>query len=324
MKSVAITGFAPSSRDEVYNLPEDTEIWCLNEGFTWLKQSFIESRNCRWFQMHDKGYLFNAKLSEDELKRNKAAWEWLKQQTGFPVYIVEEDPDMPHAKRFPIDELIEHFGRDYFTSTPAYMAAFALYEGFEHIYMPGIDLSSAGEYGWERPCYEYWLGRCEQAGVTLNVPDSSPVLKGFRYGATTDHQNALANMARTRAEDTAEKAMATWSRFMEMLGRFRECQMIFQHTNTKSPGYQSLKQRHNFLAGQVNSLQNTLQLHLGSLRSGQHWASTMNVLTPKMMIPELVVPEELGVKLVGDEEEPEFVNAEPAEQREPEVVGAAD
>ncbi len=38
-------------------------------------------------------------------------------------------------------------------------------------------MATGSEYEFERPCCEYWLGIAEGRGVTIAVPDSSPLLK---------------------------------------------------------------------------------------------------------------------------------------------------
>jgi len=166
-KTIAIVGFAPTTRDLApFDVP-DIEIWALNEAYAqddWLK------RWDRWFQIH-KPWSYRRK----ENRNDPNHWYWLQnsegqchacrgtgksrfkrapddikdcewcnasgyykpdRRTDFPIYMQDADPDVPGAVRFPLEEIMDMFlgnftgGMDrieYFTSSYAYMASLALY-----------------------------------------------------------------------------------------------------------------------------------------------------------------------------------------------------
>jgi hypothetical protein len=109
---------------------------------------------------------------------------WL-QRTPLPVYMTQTYPDLPTSVRYPVERIMAEFsaGRDYFTSTPSFMVALALLEGFTTISVYGIDLIVGREYDFEKCCMEYWLGVAQGRGVTLEIPEGAALLKQtHRYG----------------------------------------------------------------------------------------------------------------------------------------------
>jgi hypothetical protein len=75
-------------------------------------------------------------------------------------------------------------GRDYFTSTVAYAIAMAMsMPDVAEIGLWGIDLVHDTEYGDQRPCAEYWIGRAEASGIKVTAHEQSALLKHRqRYG----------------------------------------------------------------------------------------------------------------------------------------------
>ena len=169
---VAIVGFT-DHREEALKLGDDFELWGLNELYRYMP---IE-RFHRWFEIHGREY-----LSVDG--EGKKHIEDLKSALGaLPIYMQKRHEDIPCSVRFPIGELIDHFGgadaigADYFTNCPAEMLAFAIALGYGEIHMYGIDMAQDSEYATQRPCCEYWLGIARGKGVTVYVPRTSDLLK---------------------------------------------------------------------------------------------------------------------------------------------------
>ena len=46
-------------------------------------------------------------------------FEWLKTQDQIDVYMQEEYPEVKRCIKFPLDEIVEKFGRRFFSSSPA-------------------------------------------------------------------------------------------------------------------------------------------------------------------------------------------------------------
>lgn len=173
-KKIAIVGFADSTRNKA---PFDDPSWLivgLNQLYRYLPRFDL------WFEIHNRP-MFMA-----DAVRDSHYVEWL-QQSPVPVIMCERQPDMPKSVRFPIERAIALTGRDYFTSTPAFMVAYALLEGYEEIAIYGIDLIVGQEYDYQKACMEYWLGVATARGVKVTIPPQSALLRQLhRYGYETE------------------------------------------------------------------------------------------------------------------------------------------
>lgn len=130
--------------------------------------------------------------------------EWLAKQV-IPVWLhpehVTQDPasaTWPSARAFPRAEIEAHFGR-YFTSSPAWMLAHLMTQGYQEIHIYGIHLATEHEYREQRPQMEFLAGRFlgrgklamsvkdglrhyETPDAHLVLPEASPVLQqGWQY-----------------------------------------------------------------------------------------------------------------------------------------------
>lgn len=172
-KKVALVGFASNTLHLVPWEDPSFEIWGLNQGHLNFPR-----RADRWFEMHSPE--FTADL------RDPGYIPWLESLT-IPVYMLDVQAQFPTSCRYPIESAIVYAGRDYFTSSIAYMLALAAIEGFEEIHLYGINLAIGDEYFYEKPCAEWWIGYLEGKGMTVVVPHASSLLKQYlRYGYFTD------------------------------------------------------------------------------------------------------------------------------------------
>ena len=177
---VAIVGYANTSRHLAPFDDPRYEIWGLNQLYRFIP------RADRWFEIHTE---YNEAVVEGT---DYEAWV---RTCPVPLYMTHGFEHIPNAVRFPIEEAMARFG-DYFTSTIAYMFALAIMEGFEEIAVYGIDLVVHGEYLFEKPCAEYYLGYAMARGVTVRIPEASALLKQtHRYGYQKAPDPGLVNRA---------------------------------------------------------------------------------------------------------------------------------
>lgn len=172
MKSVAIVGFASSSRALANDLPDDVEIWGENQLF---RPGFLKRAN-RWFELHTRT-LYETPL---DLRRPANYAKWLSDFPG-PVYLTEARPDIPNSVRYPIEAVAADVG-NYFTSTIAYMLGLAIHEKFTTIHLYGVDMAEKAEYAQQRACCEYLIGVARGRGIEVILPTTSPLLTGPLYG----------------------------------------------------------------------------------------------------------------------------------------------
>ena len=174
---VAIIGFAPSTMAEARFLFDDPdcEIWALNQLYmTFCPQNgglpAIAKRADRWFQIH-------ARSSYDaNVVRDHSHHDWMAQQTKFPIYMQERNPEIPMSVRFPKEKIMAEFG-NYFTNSISWEIALAIMEGFKEIHLYGVDMATHSEYAYERPSVEYFLGWAKGRGIKIMIPQKSDICK---------------------------------------------------------------------------------------------------------------------------------------------------
>lgn len=172
MTEVAIVGFASSTRELANQVPESVEIWSMNQAY---RLGFLK-RADRWFDLHSRT-LWDTTL---EARRPADYLRWLQAFDG-PVYLLEQQPDIPKSLRYPIEAVIENVG-DYLTSTVAYMLALAIMERFSTIHLYGVDMATNSEYADQRACCEYLIGLARGRGIKILLPEVCPLIKGPLYG----------------------------------------------------------------------------------------------------------------------------------------------
>jgi hypothetical protein len=159
VNKLAIVGTHPATRDNAPFTDPDFDIWVFNEApqAEWCK---------RWthvFQMH-KPEVYTSPLN---MVRGDH-WEWLQQDHGVgkTIFMQEIDPRVPCSSRYPLDEMREQMpaftpldnGKPFITSTVAMAIPLALYLGYEHIEIYGVDLASNTEYTYQQNGWMYWAG----------------------------------------------------------------------------------------------------------------------------------------------------------------------
>lgn len=178
---VALLGFASSSKDLAPFADPSFEIWGVNEIYRSLP------RLDRLFEMHTRAHLTRNRVRDAAIVDGDEHIQWMARATDVIIYMQEAWPEIPRSVEFPLALLTKAFypGETvpYFTSTPAYMLALAIFEGFKTIGLYGIDLLSDEEYEYQRPCMEYLVGVGRGLGCSIYVPPTSALCKAnFVYG----------------------------------------------------------------------------------------------------------------------------------------------
>lgn len=166
-KKVAIVGFASSSRDFAPWQDAEYELWGMNQAY-----EHFQRRPDRWFELH-----------LPDAREDVAVPTYLADlpKLGCPVYMIDVDPSVPLSVKYPRERVTR--SRPYFTSTAAFMVALAIAENFEEIALYGIDCTIGGEYEYQKPCLEWWIGQAEGLGIRVVIPKTSALLKSaYVYG----------------------------------------------------------------------------------------------------------------------------------------------
>jgi len=161
-----------------------------------------EERFALWFEPHTPLFL---DMYGKRAGIGTQQQDWLAKPHPFPVFMQEAYPQFPKSVVFPIYDLVKRFGIDYFTSTVAMELAYALsLDGVDEIGLWGIDLVHGTEWGDQRPCAEYWIGRAVERGIKITKPASSALLtQRARYAY--DSPNPLLMELRRGLEREAEE-----------------------------------------------------------------------------------------------------------------------
>jgi len=299
-RDICILGYAEETRDLVHGLHEDVEIWGIN-----MAHAFLDRPAHYWFQMHPRGWKTSGGTATGFFGRPKEHFEFLQKFDG-TVWLSDVDPEIPNSQRYPVEEVEALFGRRYLTSTFAYQFALALKEHLEgktirNFWIYGVNLTALEEYAHQRPCGEYWLGRMEQAGITVHVPPASALLKGPRY---PEVDNELAAHAYERLQHWKSNYNVAWANvntsaamqtelehWAEFLGKMEENEpesfkseaqvAIQERLNKRNTSFTEMKQRY---MADLNGA-------LGIVKDCQHFLVLLGGVDFKAgSLPELRVP----------------------------------
>lgn len=173
--TVALVGFAATTRDAAPWDDPDTEIWGLNEAAIqpWFK------RFDRWFQIHPEDN-FMREGNQNDPNHPK----WLMEARGFPIYMQAHYEQVPASVALPINEIIKRYG-NYLTSSLSYMLTLAMLEGFERIELYGFEMGTRTEYHYQKSNAEYLIGMARGLGFEIYLPPGCSLCKGKMYGFET-------------------------------------------------------------------------------------------------------------------------------------------
>lgn len=204
-KRIAICGFASSSRGRIPFADPEWLIVGLNQLYRHIPRADV------WFDIHRT-------WAEDNVAGTDHP-RWIR-ECGIPVFMLEPYAEGPTTLRYPVELYIQKHGLDYFTSTVAFMLAWAIDQidqsvermaaaqlavrqtnGHEpatlaealalarslyaehQIGIFGIDMIVGTEYEVQKACVEFWLGIAEGRGIQVYIPPEAALLKqAYRYG----------------------------------------------------------------------------------------------------------------------------------------------
>lgn len=106
-----------------------------------------------------------------------AMLEWLK-TTKTPVITSRSHENYPALVDFPLEDVLNSLGIDYFNNTAAYAVAYAIYIQAEEISLFGMDFSYENVHHAEkgRACVEFWLGQAHARQIKINMPTNTTLM----------------------------------------------------------------------------------------------------------------------------------------------------
>ena len=170
-KTIAIVGLGNSWFDycvaKSHGVQFD-EVWVINAvaSVIYHDRVFMMDPASRFFDTDNAGNQTHGML------------EVLKNHKG-PIYTCELDDRAPGLVEYPIHEVLKDTDCYYLNNTVAYAVAFALWNKVGTIKMFGIDFTYKGNLHFAesgRASVEFWLGKCMNAGIQVEVASSSGLL----------------------------------------------------------------------------------------------------------------------------------------------------
>jgi hypothetical protein len=217
--------------------------------------------------------------------------------------MIQPTEGIPNSVRYPIEEAIRFAGRDYFTSSVAFMLALAGMEGFTEVHLYGINLAIGDEYFYEKPCAEWWIGRLEGMGTKVYVPSASSLLKQHRrYGYSIDARPAqsLKLVLQNRAGHYGGQAEGVAAEFNKTMGRKQELDELLTLETLVKPLLQTRAQEHFAKADKLAADFNTLMGAKREAESLQQIAEGIDHGADIVLIPQPVaVPTGAVEQVVG-------------------------
>ena len=192
MKSVAIVGFASSSRGLAPFNDDAVEIWTMNHApISWIPKWNV------LFENHTLDHLRRVAAHGEEPTKYL---DWLKAQPGpddpkfCPIYMQDHYDHIPASVKLPHAWLNAwfaerggntegYFAKDYWTSSISYMIGLAIMQGRPEIGIYGVDLLQDEEYVYQRSGAEYLIGFARGMGIKVYIPTQSALCKAnYTYG----------------------------------------------------------------------------------------------------------------------------------------------
>ncbi len=160
---VALVGTAPSSRMLAPFNDQSWQIWVCSPG----NQNAVPRADA-WFELHQ-----NLHWPENQ-SYGLPYIEFLK-RLPIPLYM-QDQSYCQNAISFPKEQMVNEFGRDFFTSSFAWMMALAISKGAKEIALYGIDMASRDEYILQRPGFYFFKHMAEKRGIKVFAPNESDIM----------------------------------------------------------------------------------------------------------------------------------------------------
>jgi len=244
-KRGAIVGTAPTWKLTPWD-DQTLDVFSLNDAY--VLKGF--GRATAWFDLHALPEMIFRPRKERVVKpadapvggylRPEGHLEWLKSRP-FPVYLhscaeakCAENPQCGHtpypfpkwdnARPFPFQAVTAAYG-SYFSSTPAWILAWMMAEGYTETHIYGVHLATEWEYIHQKPNMEFLIGVALGKGVQFTIPEKSTLLKGkHQYALEPKPELGLEHVQRKieRIKGEGAQLQASLSRMRWRLGRAKD------------------------------------------------------------------------------------------------------
>tara|TARA_R110002051_G_scaffold105148_1_gene177980 strand:- start:42 stop:776 length:735 start_codon:yes stop_codon:yes gene_type:complete len=222
-KNIAIVAMGQSQIDfhlsQIHSVEFD-EIWAINAMIGVLPnidRAFILDPMSRFFDTEDAGTMTSM------MRKNLP-------KCDFPIYTCELDERVPSAIEYPIESIVDSLGCAYFNNTVPYVIAFALWNKVKKICIFGVDYTYKSNMHFAeagRSCVEFWLSKCIDAGIQIEIAPRSTLLdtdvgleeKLYGYHRLSNPKVAYQNGAGMKVCNLSEIEIQQESKPIGIIGR---------------------------------------------------------------------------------------------------------
>lgn len=308
--TLIIQGFAPTTRDLIPWGRGDFDFAALNEGYNypWMKKE-----PDLWFQMHPRwdftrpnnanhlnhpNWIFDRSgvcmrcLGAGELDKKEGGKEKCPEcdggtytppayRAGLPIVMQKAWDDVPNSIRFPLKEASDLFGLGYpyFTSSVAFMLAYAYLVGYKKVELYGFEMGTQTEYHYQRANGEFIIGFLKAKGMDIYLPPACGILKGELYGYRNMKTGFRQNLELRRVvlEGQEQKAIGNVNRLTGQIELLQEFQALASQSkdikledflNAKAQEFDTAKNLRNTIKGAIAETKNLTALHDGFYHAG--------------------------------------------------------
>jgi len=173
---LCIIGSTPSKRDAPY-MDDEYDIWAISSAAysESLGSNKIDASTNHWNDVHRIDCLF-------EMHKEYQDRAGIIFASQLPVVMLKADPLIPLSEAYPVDEIAKNVG-DEFTSSVAYMMAYAIHLGYKEINLYGINMAHQSEYAHQRGGVKYYAAVARERSIVFKAPPESQLSEcRQRYG----------------------------------------------------------------------------------------------------------------------------------------------
>lgn len=159
---IAIVGTAPLSFHAVPFDDPEWKIWVCSPGNAHGRCKRVDA----WFELHAIEEMMSPRMRA----MSSGYFGWLRTQ-AFPVYMQERNEYVPGAIVYPFQLMLDRFGRNWFSSSIAFMMAYAIHLGAKEIGIFGVDMAAPSEaYSAQKAGCIRFIEIAKERGITVTIP----------------------------------------------------------------------------------------------------------------------------------------------------------
>lgn len=192
---IAIIGSAPSSIRKAPWSDESWNVWgCSPGAFGVCPRSDV------WFELHRWEPPIPGYPNEHSVPWFSPEYvQFLKEHQG-TVFTTVPIPEMANSVVFPYEEMLDKYGPYHFTSSVAWMLAWAIEQKPKAIGLWGVDMAATQEYAHQRPGCQHFIGVAQSLGIDVVLPPESDLMRPTTLYGISEYNPRQIKMLARKAE----------------------------------------------------------------------------------------------------------------------------